>query len=511
MATITEALTIALDLHLAGKLGEAQDLYSRILDVDPEQPDALHFLGVLAGQIGQPEVGQPLIARALGVRPDAADIHANHANLLRMLKRPQAAMTAYRHAIALRPDFAEAWVDFATVCRENGNADGAITALNRATRSNTGLAVAQERLLLQLHERGRLRLESGNALAALPDLFRASELAPFNADLAFLLGNALYATGLRRDSVSAYRLAIALVPDFHSAAFNLGIALGKIDLLERAASALRMAARIDPTHLDALDKLTITLCALNQEDEANVWAEALLDLKNRLALADAPKKIALPAQPQDPERRNRQVIAFSLWGTDELYTKGAVANAHLTRSLFPGWECRIYHDNSVPVPVLDELTAAGADLVTMPPDSGPTMGPYWRFFAANDPTVTLFLCRDCDSRLSAKEVLAVEAWIRSGYPFHIMRDHVLHTELIMAGMWGGRAGLLPDLSALAERFARSTADRWQDQRFLRRWVWPLIRNHALIHDRTHHRHGIAFPDGPNGPLPDRIGSRIAPP
>jgi Flp pilus assembly protein TadD len=82
MATITEALTIALDLHLSGRLGEAQDLYTRILDVDPDHPDALHFLGVLAGQIGQGDLGLPLIVRALALRPDAADIHANHATIL---------------------------------------------------------------------------------------------------------------------------------------------------------------------------------------------------------------------------------------------------------------------------------------------------------------------------------------------------------------------------------------------------------------------------------------------
>jgi tetratricopeptide (TPR) repeat protein len=510
MATITEALTIALDLHLSGRLGEAQDLYTRILDVDPDHPDALHFLGVLAGQIGQGDLGLPLIVRALALRPDAADIHANHATILSGLKRRREALAAHERAIALRPDFAEAWVDSATLRREDGDGDGAIAALERATRAAPTLSVGPERLVLLLHERGRLLIEAGQSVAALPCLTRAAELAPFNADIAFLLGNALYAAGLRQDSLSAYKRAVALVPDFQSAVFNLGIALGKIDRLETAGAALSHAVRIDPTNMDALENLIITLYALDQEDEANEWASALLDLKDRLALAHAPAQPSLPTAPRGAAQRTRNVIAFSLWGDHEIYTQGAVANARLTKTLFPGWECRVYHDDSTPPETLSALTEAGAVLVAMAPGSGPLLGLYWRFSASDDPTVARFLCRDCDSRLSMKEKLAVDAWIESGLPFHIMRDHILHTELMLAGMWGGMAGFLPELLGLAERFARTDVDRWQDQRFLRRFVWPLVRNRVLIHDRTHQRHGVPFPDGPNGPLPDRIGSRVAP-
>lgn len=510
MATITEALRIALDLHLSGRLGEAQDVYARILDVDPDQPDALHFLGVLAGQIGQGELGLTLIGRALSLRPDAADIHANRASILRGLKRHGEATAAFQRAIALRPDFAEVWIDSATLRRDEGDGDGAVIALERATRAAPDLAVARERLVLLLHERSRLLIETGRAVAALPFLTRAVELAPLNADIAFLLGNALYAAGLRQDSLGAYRQAVALVPDFQSAVFNLGIALGKIDHLETACTVLLHAVRIDPTNMDALENLILALYALDQEAEANDWANALLDLKDRVALAHAPAQPSLPTIPRGAANRTRNVIAFSLWGDHDLYGKGAVANARLTKTLFPGWECRVYHDDSVPPETLSALVEAGASLVSMAPGSGPLLGLYWRFSASDDPTVARFLCRDCDSRLSVKEKLAVDAWIASGRPFHVMRDHALHRELILASMWGGMAGLLPELSGLAERFALTDVDRWQDQRFLRRFVWPLIRNRALIHDRTHPRHGVPFPDGPNGPLPDRVGSRVAP-
>ncbi|WP_042693711.1 hypothetical protein [Azospirillum sp. B506] len=61
-------------------------------------------------------------------------------------------------------------------------------------------------------------------------------------------------------------------------------------------------------------------------------------------------------------------------------------------------------------------------------------------------------------------------------------------------MWGGVAGLLPPLEPLIDRFATAEADRWQDQRFLRSHLWPLIADGCLVHDSHQPGHGLPFPD-----------------
>ena len=38
----------------------------------------------------------------------------------------------------------------------------------------------------------------------------------------------------------------------------------------------------------------------------------------------------------------------------------------------------------------------------------------WRFFSTVDPQVSVFLSRDLDSRISAREVAAVTEWLQSG-------------------------------------------------------------------------------------------------
>ena len=44
--------------------------------------------------------------------------------------------------------------------------------------------------------------------------------------------------------------------------------------------------------------------------------------------------------------------------------------------------------------------------------------------------------RDLDSRPSQREVNAVNEWLQSKHPFHVMRDHPGHDLPMLAGMWG---------------------------------------------------------------------------
>jgi hypothetical protein len=178
------------------------------------------------------------------------------------------------------------------------------------------------------------------------------------------------------------------------------------------------------------------------------------------------------------------VISFSLWGSNPVYTIGAIKNSQIAKDLFPGWKCIFYCFDSVPSNIIKTLSSMNNVEVRMVNGDGDNRGMFNRFLPAEESGVEYYISRDTDSRLSPREKIAVDAWIASGKDFHIIRDHPYHGAPIMGGMWGIKGGLLKDLSEKIEHF-KATTDKGQDQFFLSKNIYPLIVNNkisCIVHD-----------------------------
>ena len=160
-------------------------------------------------------------------------------------------------------------------------------------------------------------------------------------------------------------------------------------------------------------------------------------------------------------------------------------NARAARFLYPGWTCRFYVDASVPAAAIQGVTAEGAQVLRVRGMPAEPYGTLWRFLVADDPQVDRFILRDADSLLNTRERVAVDEWLDSGRHFHVMRDHYDHSELVLAGMWGGVRGALPPMLPSIRTWStaqRQVIGRTADQEFLRAHLWPTIRQSVLTHD-----------------------------
>ncbi|HMK88289.1 MAG TPA: tetratricopeptide repeat protein [Methylocystis sp.] len=103
-----QKLDRALVCHQQGDRAQAESLYSAVLEQSANNLRALHLLGILKVQAGEPELGLTLFDKAIALKPDFAEAHNNRGNALKALKRHEEALSSYDRAIGLKPDYAMA-------------------------------------------------------------------------------------------------------------------------------------------------------------------------------------------------------------------------------------------------------------------------------------------------------------------------------------------------------------------------------------------------------------------
>lgn len=284
--------------------------------------------------------------------------------------------------------------------------------------------------------------------------------------------------------IEALQSVRRLLPDDIDLLSSEGIARSLADDFAGSTRLMEAAVKQRDDIANWWDVLARNYIYLGRVDDARAAGSRSLTLKDQQAPAASRDLPVIAPRPFDPSRRERNVIAYSLWGSNRRYIEGAYRNAWLVRDLYPGWTCRFYCDVTVPQRVRSTLEKLGCQLVVaQQPPKQFYEGYFWRFMVWSDPQVDRFLIRDSDSLLSVREKAAVDEWLQSNRSFHVMRDFYGHTELILAGMWGGVAGRLPPIQELITAFRPTgSVARAIDQMFLRQMVWPLIRSDVLIHD-----------------------------
>ena len=101
-----------------------------------------------------------------------------------------------------------------------------------------------------------------------------------------------------------------------------------------------------------------------------------------------------------------KVVSFSLWGADDAFAAGAVANAMLVPKIYPGWQAVFCCGQDVSEETTKRLLDCGGMVVTMPVGASPWQGLFWRFQPIYDTAVTHTIVRDCDSRVNPREAAA---------------------------------------------------------------------------------------------------------
>jgi predicted O-linked N-acetylglucosamine transferase (SPINDLY family) len=149
--TLDPALQLALNHQAAGRVAEAAAACQQILARQPENADALHILGMLAGQTGQLPQAVELMRQSLRLNPNRAAGRNNLGNVLRELGRLDEAEAEYLLAVKLEPSYGGAYRNLANVFNDRGRPDLALQALRKAVELTPSASELHSSLLYTLH------------------------------------------------------------------------------------------------------------------------------------------------------------------------------------------------------------------------------------------------------------------------------------------------------------------------------------------------------------------------
>jgi tetratricopeptide (TPR) repeat protein len=234
-----ELLATAVQMHQAGQMSLAAQLYQEVLAQEQTNADALHLLGVLLHQQREHRRAVDLIGRAVAARPDVPNFRANLAEAHRALGQFEQAAECCRTALRLRPKYPEALCRLGLALQGLRRCEEAANAFRSALQLQPGLATARSNLGIVLRELGRQD-------EALEHFRRAVELDPASALNRTNLGQMLVDGGKAEDALPHCMEAVRLQPDRAVLHHNLANVLRVLNQFAEARAACLEALRLDP-------------------------------------------------------------------------------------------------------------------------------------------------------------------------------------------------------------------------------------------------------------------------
>jgi tetratricopeptide (TPR) repeat protein len=351
---ISERMQAGLEHHQSGRVQEAETIYRSVLTEQPEHPDALHLLGVIALQFGNSEASVKLIEHAIKANPKEPQFYNMCGEAYRALRKYDVAITCYEQALAIQPDFAGALINLGNTFKETGRLEDAAACYQKAIAVSPDSAMSHNNLGVVLKDMGRPEEAISHyeqALAIMPDyaeantnlgnalqrLGRPEEAVAYHeqalasmpdyAEAHSNLGNALIELGRPEEAISHYKQALDIQPGFAITHYNLGTALDELSRPEEAAVCYEQALAINPDYAEAHHNLANALDELGRREDAVTHYEQAVAIKPDYAEAHRNLTRIRPEQDR-ASAIERLLESPSLSETDAIHCHFALGNIY---------------------------------------------------------------------------------------------------------------------------------------------------------------------------------------
>lgn len=214
LSELDRRVEFALQRHKAGDLQYAYGAYRDALTQNPDHPAALHYMGLIAQQTGQPEQAVRLLMRSIELDPGDPRTYNHLGQVFVGLKRMSEAEQCFRKAVDVDPNHIDSLNNLANILKINGELDNAISLYRKVL-----------------------------------------ELQPNATNSTYNLANALKDKRSYDEAIDWYRQTIKIDPCHVHSHQNLAVTLEQKGHFKEAISHYLSALKSDPHHIKALSNL----------------------------------------------------------------------------------------------------------------------------------------------------------------------------------------------------------------------------------------------------------------
>lgn len=214
-------------------------LFENVLSESPNQPDALHGLGMAYAQLGDFTKAVFYLSQAVKQAPKIAEFHNNLGNAYKALGKTNEALLHYQEALRLKVPYPQAQNNLGSLLYRIGRVEEAAEHFQKSLRMD-----------------------------------------PESVDAHFNLAISLVRLDRLVEAVAHFQEVLKRRPDHLSAMHNLGIALCVLKQFSAAEPLLLEVVRREPNNIDALFHLGIVQSGLGKLEEAQTIYEKILILDN---------------------------------------------------------------------------------------------------------------------------------------------------------------------------------------------------------------------------------------
>ena len=257
--------------HQTGLLTKAENLYKEILETIPDNPDCLHYLGLVYFQKGDSSKAELNFKKAIQISNNPVYL-SNYGMLLRNQLKFNEALDLYKKAIEQQPDYAEAWFNYGITNKDLGNYEAAEEAYKKAISIKNDYIKA-------LYNLAVIQESQGKTNEANETIKKIQNISPDNYQLYHTMGIALQYFGGSKNikkSLEFFKKALEIEPN----SLETLIALAKLqrdtNKPETALKVYEKILSIEPEYLEIRIEYAKCLIATNQP---NLAEQELIKLK----------------------------------------------------------------------------------------------------------------------------------------------------------------------------------------------------------------------------------------